>query len=233
MQVIYSLFPGLHGTPCLFTHLAENLGDVTIEYIEYPLDIPQSYTSLEKWLIQKLDWEVPRIIIAESFSGPLALRLAKRFPSSVRSLVLAASFCASPKNPNLALLPLRPLLMLKPPIRTLKYFFTSADVSDQFILQLKDTISKIPAKVLSERIRSILSLKQSDCPSLQDIPMLILQATDDNLIPWQTQNQLQIQYQHASTYWLDAPHLILQSNQEQCLAIIEEFITNNSLPHHV
>ena len=223
MQVTYTLLPGLHGDTTLFPPLVEELGDVLTECVEYPTTISQSYESLEKWLSEQLDWQIPRVIIAESFSAPLALRLAKRFPGSVQSLVLAASFCASPKNPNLALLPLRHLLMLSPPRRTLRHFLIGDEASEQQVTELKKIVARIPSKVLSQRIRAILSLQPSDSPCLKNLPMLILQASDDNMIPWETQNQLCMHYDHATTHWLDGPHLILQSASAECASIIKDF----------
>lgn len=223
MQVTYTLLPGLHGDATLFPPLVKELGDVQTECVEYPTTISQSYESLEKWMSEQLDWGIPRIIIAESFSGPLALRLAQRFPISVQSLVLAASFCASPTNPSLALLPIRPLLMLSPPRRTLRHFLIGDDASEQSVAELKKIVSKIPSKVLNQRIRAILSLQSADCPYLNNLPMLILQAQDDNMIPWEIQNQLRMQYDHATTHWLDGPHLILQSATTQCASLIKDF----------
>ncbi|MEO1857181.1 MAG: alpha/beta hydrolase [Rubritalea sp.] len=223
MQVTHTLLPGLHGDATLFPPLVKELGDVLTECIEYPTSIPQSYELLENWLIEEIDWDIPRFIIAESFSGPLALRLAKRFPESVQSLVLAASFCASPTTPNLALLPLRPLFMLSPPKRTLRHFLIGNDASERQVTELKKTVSKIPSKILSQRVRAILSLQPSDSPCLKNLPMLILQASDDNMIPWETQNQLRMRYEHATTHWLDGPHLILQSASAECAAIIKDF----------
>lgn len=223
MQVTHTLLPGLHGDSTLFPPLVEELGDVLTECVEYPTTIPQSYDSLEKWLSEQLDWNIPRVIIAESFSGPLALRLAKCFPHSVQSLVLAASFCASPKNPNFAILPLRPLLMLSPPRRALRHFLIGDDASEQQVSALKKIVSKIPSKALSQRVRAILSLQPSDSPCLKNLPMLILQASDDNMIPWETQNQLSMHYDHATTHWLDGPHLILQYASAECASLIKEF----------
>ena len=223
MQFTHTLLPGLHGNKTLFPPLLEELGDVLTECVEYPTTISQSYESLEKWLSEQIDWQIPRVIIAESFSGPLALRLAKRFPDSVLSLVLAASFCASSTSPNLALFPLRPLLMLSPQRRTLKLFLIGDEASEQQFTELKKIVSKIPSKVLSQRIRAILSLQPSDSPCLKNLSKLILQAADDNMVPWETQNQLRMRYDHANTHWLDGPHLILQSASDECTSLIKEF----------
>lgn len=225
MQPIFTLLPGLHGTAALYGPLVRLLDEHPVECIRYPHDIPQSYAHLTDWLCNTIDWSKPRILIAESFSGPLAINVAAKFPYSVQALVLAASFCASPSNPSLALLPLRPLMMLKPPLATIRHFLIGSDASAAEATQLRSIVSSIPAKVLSQRIRSILTLEASDCPSLPETPMLILQASNDNLVPWDSQNQLCMHYDHAVSHWLEAPHLILQKCPAQCHALISHFLS--------
>lgn len=229
MQPIYTLLPGLHGTSTLFDPLVRMLVGQPVECVCYPLDIPQSYESLTDWLINSLDWTKPRVIIAESFSGPLAINMTAEFPYSVKALVLAASFCSSPSNPSLAILPLRPLMMLTPPLAAIRHFLIGDDSSSLESKQLQHIVSSIPSKILSERIRAILTLQSSDCPSLTETPMLILQASHDNLIPWDTQNQLCMHYEHAICHWLESPHLLLQRCPRECYTLISHFLSTS---HH-
>lgn len=231
MQLTYTLLPGLHGTSNLFTPLIEALGDVPTELITYPVEISQSYDSLLEWLLKNIDWSIPRALVAESFSGPLALRVAEQQTDSVRALTLAASFCASPTNPGLALLPLRPLMLLRPTKRALRHFLIGEDVSEREVEELRKVVRSIPSKTLSQRIRAILSLEEDQCPNLKNIPIQILQAQNDTMIPWEAQNQLRMQYGHATTHWLDAPHLILQTLPRECAALIKEFSTQQ-LAHY-
>lgn len=235
MQVTYTLLPGLHGTPELFQPIAKRLEqDYPVECVSYPQELPQTYEQLTDWLINTIDWNKPRILVAESFSGPLALNMAAEFPYSVEGVVLAASFCASPSTPSLALLPLRPLMMMRPPKAAIRHFLLDEDTSANEVSALQKTVADIPSRVLSERIRSILSLEASDCPSLNNTPMLILQASNDNMVPWATQNQLCMHYEHAVTHWIESPHLLLQTCPKECHALISHFTSNQlNLPHHV
>ncbi|MGJ8671735.1 alpha/beta fold hydrolase [Rubritalea sp.] len=225
MQLTYTLLPGLHGTSRLFDPLIEALGEVAIELVNYPEDIPQSYDSLLAWLTHNLDWTIPRALVAESFSGPLALRLAEQFPNSVHALTLAASFCASPTNPSLALLPLRPLMLLRPTKGALRHFLIGEDASDMEVEALRKIVKSIPSKTLSQRIRAVLSLEVEQCPNIKHVPIQILQAQNDTMIPWEAQNQLRMMYGDATTHWLDAPHLLLQSLPEECAVLIKDFST--------
>lgn len=222
----YTFLPGMHGDASLFPPLAEYFHDESVELVEYPQNISQDYKSLEKWLSEHLDWSQPRVLIAESFSGPLALQIAAKFPQSVKAIVLAASFCAAPTNPSLALLPLRPLMMLRPPCSTIRHFLCGDSLDDAKVKALQKTVINIPAKVLSQRVRTMLTLEAADCPSLPHIPMLILQAQYDNIISWDAQNQLSTHYEHATVHWLETPHLILQTAPAECHSFIREFLSN-------
>ncbi|MFC4993755.1 alpha/beta fold hydrolase [Rubritalea tangerina] len=228
MQATYTLLPGLHGTSELYAPLIAALKPHSYEAIEYPTDQAQDYDSLVHWLDQTLDWNIPRIFIAESFSGPIAMRLAAMHPDSAQQLVLAASFCAPPTTPNLALLPLRPFFVLSPPKKALKHFLVGNNAPPAQLDQLKTIIQKIPSKALTARIRSVLGLRPEDCPPLKSTPILILQASDDNLIPWATQNQLRLQYPEAETHWISSPHLLLQNQAEECAQHISEFVSQHS-----
>lgn len=220
--------PGLHGNALLFSPLLAELNSENVECVEFPNNILQSYESLFQWLLKNFDWKQPRILIAESFSGPLALQLAAKFPETIKGVVLAASFCASPTNPSLALLPIRPLMAIKPPKKALRHFLIGEEATLDEVKNLRSIVSNIPAKVLSQRIRAILSLEASDCPAIRHTPLLILQAQDDNMVPWESQNQLRLHYEHAKTHWLDSPHLILQHSPEECAMLIKNF-TNSHL----
>lgn len=229
MPTALTLMPGLHGTDALFQSLIPQL-DGLVESVNYPQDISQDYDSLFKWLETNFDWSKPRILIAESFSGPLALRLAHRFPESVEAVVIAASFCASPINPGLALLPLRPLFMVSPPTTALKHFLTGQEASQELLENLKSTVKELPSRILSQRVRSILSLEQNNCPSLPHTPILLLQAQHDNLIPWETQTMLEQHYPHADVRWLDSPHLLLQTRPEEAAGYIKDFLSTVAQP---
>lgn len=222
--IIWTFLPGLHGTEELYGPLRDQLPASTrSEFINLPTSGKQDYQSLCEWLDDKLPKGGRRMIIAESFSGPLAIRLANIRPNEVAGLVLAASFCDAPLNPGLALLPLRPLFMVKPPLTALRHFLIGDDASEAKVAELSKVVQSIPSATLSKRVRTILELMEQDNPQLPELPMLILQASNDNLINWETQSKLETCYPHASTHWIESPHLIFQSCPDACMARLLEF----------
>ena len=236
--VILTFLPGLHGTAELYGGIKERLPHhFQSEYINIPSSGKQDYRTLTDWLDKKLTddshdldkIQQKRIIIAESFSGPLALRWAAKNPDKVAGVILVASFCETPLNPGislLALLPLRPLFMVKPPTKALRHFLIGDDASDEEVTRLRAVVQTIPSATLTKRVRAILELMERDSPSLPNVPMMFLQAQTDNLIPWDAQQKLESCYPNARTHWIESPHLMLQRHPQQSLKLILEFVSD-------
>ncbi|BDS05665.1 hypothetical protein NT6N_07050 [Oceaniferula spumae] len=224
---IWTFLPGLHGTPELFGGVKQALPNtIESEFVELPTKGSQRYTTLSTWLDEHLPRGVERVLIAESFSGPIALRLAALRPDEVCGVVLVASFCDAPINPGIALLPLRPLFMVKPPKAALRHFLIGDDAEDAEVADLSNVIQTIPSRTLANRVRAVLELQEQDNPTLADVPMMILQAQSDNLVPWDAQQRLEACYPEARVHWIEAPHLAMQRYPEKCVQMIQSFVEN-------
>lgn len=221
------LLPGLHGSDKLYSELITQLGiKDSAQSICYPEDIAQSYSSLYQWLTIHVDFTSPKIIIAESFSTPLALRLAANFPDTVRAVICAGGFCSSPISTAFALLPLRPLFMLKPPLMAIQHFLLGEEASEDSVKALQAILHGVPSHIISQRIRSVLALNAADTANIGNTPALLLQAQDDNIIPWETQNQLENHLPSAEVHWLDSPHLLFQTHPKKSAKIIQTFLAS-------
>jgi pimeloyl-ACP methyl ester carboxylesterase len=89
------LLPGMHGTSRLFDRLVVEMPD-TIEprVVTYPTDEVLGYAQL----LARIELPAgPFAIVAESYSGPLAIRIAAARSANVCGLVLVASFARSPR----------------------------------------------------------------------------------------------------------------------------------------
>lgn len=231
------LLPGLHGTNELYDPLIRELEKLSskedivldIRALNYPLNINQQYQTLTDWIQQEIDFdkiEVPLLVIAESFSTPIALLLAEAHPDKICAVILASGFCASPLNINFALLPLRPLFMIPPPRVALKHFLLDEDATKEELKKLREMIHAVPSKILSQRLHSVLTLKETNLPVIPNMPLLLLQAQHDALISWNIQNQLESHLPHAETHWIDSPHLLFQFKPQLAAKHIVEFISN-------
>lgn len=234
--------PGLHGTAELFSALnsaisklleVSFLSEVSFSHslITYPTHIDQSYASLKNWLSQELPLHAGDrkiIIIAESFSSPLALMLAIDYQAQIHSMVLGAGFCANPVNPILAFIPLTPVFLIKPPRTAVRHFLVDSESADELVNQVRNTVSKTPANILSQRLNSVFTLEESFTSHSRSFdintPILLLQAQNDALIPWKAQNLLEQHLPHATVRWVNSPHLIFQSHPDICAQHIVTFL---------
>lgn len=90
----YLMLPGMDGVLQLDGELSRCLPDV--DCVSYDSRRPQGYDELEALVRERLVGSEPVTVVAESFSGPIAMRLAANPPPSLKAVVLVATFVRSP-----------------------------------------------------------------------------------------------------------------------------------------
>jgi pimeloyl-ACP methyl ester carboxylesterase len=184
--------------------------------IAYPNDRLLGYDALENWI------ELPRepsVLIGESFSGPLALRLAVRFPDRVFAVVMAASFIAAPRF----IPPFPPFVFArKPPRFILRRWLTGGD--DSLVDELTAVAAAVDPRVFALRLREVRKLdaasKLVECPR----PILYLAARRDRVVDPGTGvalKQIRADLEHET---IDAPHLLLQTRPHDVAQAIASFL---------
>ncbi len=91
------LLPGLDGTGKLFAEFLKALdSSIGTLVVTYPKDVPMNYDQLEALVTAALPTDRPFVLLGESFSGPLAIRIAARRPEFLVGLVLCVTFARNP-----------------------------------------------------------------------------------------------------------------------------------------
>src|SRR5688500_11525020 len=116
------LLPGLDGTGFLFESFVAAIGkSAEVIVVSYPPDNELDYISLEQLVRSRLP-DRPSVLLAESFSGPIAISIAASPPSGLRGLILSCSFARNPVPfPALAKLLLKILSPFPPPLWLLNF----------------------------------------------------------------------------------------------------------------
>ncbi len=115
-KVHYLFLPGLHGTGTLFEPLTDCAPpNVECTVVTYPVDRELSYREYADYVIANFIPEKPFVIVAESFSGPVAVLAAERKPASLIGMVLCNTFVYSPAWSGFASPPWRFLFSFSPP----------------------------------------------------------------------------------------------------------------------
>jgi pimeloyl-[acyl-carrier protein] methyl ester esterase len=217
------LLPGMDGTGRLFAPLIARLPPgIAATAVAYPGDRFLDYAGLLAHV------QLPNddfFVLGESFSGPLALRLAATRPPGLRGLILVATFATRP-----LWLP-RWLHGLARP-----FMFGGLGLAPRIGLGLgrcppevtpllQGALASVRPAVLAARVRAMLGLEPPrDVAALASVPTLILAARHDRLIGRRHVDALTTLLPHAEVAWFDAPHLLLQACPDAAAAAIAGFI---------
>ena len=224
------LLPGLDGTGRLFDRLQEELigsgRGISCDPVSFPTDVALSYQELADRIVDGGLPRGPLVLVAESFSGPLALMRAQRLPGTVAGLVLAASFVTPP------LVAPRLLAMLSGPWAFRPFLVGSAirpllvgwSAPAALVEDVKQAVKTVETAVLAQRLRQLM---QTDVSSLFvecGLPMYYIHASHDRLLGRRALQQIQNLRPDLSVHVVDAPHLVLQTEPRDCAKAILEFL---------
>lgn len=220
----FVLLPGLDGTGTLFAPFRNAApAHAKLHTVVFP-DRALSYVELAEWVDQRLP-PGPLTLIAESFSGPLALALAARHPE-VEALALCATFVTPPAPAFRASLP-DALLAAPAPALLLAALLTGFDLP--LAQRVRSALRTVPPHVVAARLRSVLRADARSLLRAFSKPLLLLGAQDDWLGGPAHLVEMTALAPHARVITLDAPHLVLQTAPHAAWAALHEAWPNLSM----
>lgn len=179
------LFPGFDGSGRLFEPLLAQAGLPFEPHVAaLPADLPRGYDDLVGWLEPRLPTE-PFALLAESFSGPLAIRLATRHPGRVTHLVLAATFLRAPLRPWLRPLSalVGPALFSRPPPSIgIRMLLAGWDAPPGLLRAVRTAMAELPPEVAAARARAALGADEAATFARITAPTLWIGAGEDRLL---------------------------------------------------
>lgn len=214
------LLPGLDGTAELFERFVAAAPDgFPVRPLALPNDRPRDYEELSIWVLARLPPE-PVALIAESFSGPLALLVADRCPR-VSAVVLCASFVAAPLPKLLGRLPAF-AWRWPPPRALLNFFLTGGDLAlSEAVLR---AVGSVPGRVLAQRVTTALSVDVTAELERYARPLLFMSARLDRVVPMKCSEMVRAIKPSAQFVAIPSPHLVLQSHPVDAWAEIAPFL---------
>ena len=220
------LLPGLDGSGRLFTEFVTALAPWTPPcLVSYPADAEWAISDYVEHIDQTLPNEESLLLIAESFSGPLALELLKR-RSNIKALVLVASFARCP-HPFLHLLPFIPVTVVKPFLQStlaLRTFCLDDHATTEQIDALKSAINQLPTNVLRCRLDLLRSLDIESKSIVDTLPILHLRADRDRLVRRSSAPDLSQLHPDSRVTTINGPHFLLQSRASECAKAIRDWV---------
>jgi len=219
------LLPGMDGTGLLFRPFIDVADDFEIDIIGYPQDKFLTYSELTDYVRELLPKDKEFILVAESFSGPIAYELMKQRTPKLKSAVFIASFISSPRPimlPMLKRLPLSMLFSIPVPKFIIRRYFLGLGASDELIRQFKEAIKKVSPDVLAKRLKMLAEI---EAPKERiSYRCCYVQANSDSLVPESNIGIFKKLFDDISIKKVDGPHFLLQANPEGCLRVINEEI---------
>lgn len=225
------LLPGLDGSGRLYAPLLSAAPRaLDAECVSYPADEPLGYDELLPLVRARLP-AAPFVLVAESFSGPIAIRLAAERPPGLAALVLAATFFHRPLNPLLH--PVRGLVGARMfgvplPDAVVRHFLAGPGAPDALVREVQRAIAACRAEVLAHRSAEALRVDVREELARTEAPILFLAPTRDRLIRADVHDELLALRPDAEVGLVEAPHMILQRCPHACLARIEEFLASRA-----
>ena len=223
------LLPGLEGTGNLFADFASKLPP-TLRVIvrKYPTQQFYSYDQLLPFVNEIVPRETPFVVVAESFSTPLAAMFAATRPPNLLGLVMCAGFVTNPARNWVLLarvLATRPVLRLPPPGWFLHQFVMGNNPPASLESNFRKSVRAVDAEVLAARLRAILDCDAREELGRTEIPLLYIQAERDRLVPPGCFAEIQRIRSDAKLVTIPgAPHLVLQREPQKCAEEIVSFV---------
>jgi len=223
------LLPGMDGTGDLFERL---LHDVTSSHerlvLTYSSDQSESYDELLQRLEQTIPVDRDVVLIAESFSGPLAVRFAAAHPDRVKALVLCATFIASPIPRWMLRLAKAPLFRFSPPSIVLRWLLLNGSHSCS-IDKVQEAIARVSPSVLANRVRQLAEVDCTHALASCTMPVLYLQATRDRLVWRHCGDAILKSRPDTDVVKIEGPHLLLQACPGECWQVINRFLIDKGV----
>ncbi|HVU46922.1 MAG TPA: alpha/beta hydrolase [Terracidiphilus sp.] len=222
------LLPGMDGTGELFAPFVEALPDgFETTTVRFPGDESHSYSELVEVVRRQLPESNLFVVVAESFSTPLAIELAAARPTNLAGLVLCAGFAARPvRGPIRYVLPVLMALAFRTtlPRFLAEHLLLGPGVQEPLLTQVRDAVISVRPRVLLDRLRAILRCDVRAELEKVDVPILYLQATQDRLVPSGCGEEIRQIRPDVVIRRIDGPHLLLQREPHIAADVVSAFV---------
>ncbi len=219
------LMPGLDGTGLLFQPLLRELaGKVEASVIRYPGDQALPLADLAALVLRQLPPGKP-VLVAESFSGLVALTLLTSAPARVGGVIFVGAFAEPPRPLLLRLAPLvsrSPGLLRGAPAFLLRQFCLGPQATADDLKLLREALTAVSPAVLAHRL-ALAGARHSFGKARFEVPCRYLRPTHDRLVPASAADWFRDRFKKCEIQDIDGPHFLLQARPREAAAAIVQF----------
>lgn len=216
------LLPGMHGTAGLFAPLTARLANhFEVVALGYTPGSGDEYEELYQRLVRVASDGGPILLLAESYSSPLAIRFAAENGAALHGLILCSGFSRLPAAAAVA-------------CRVFSRCYTSSLLEvagrlpfiPRYLREVLAEVSQVPADVMRSRFRRLARLDESSPLRQVQVPVLVVAGRHDRLIPAGHTRSLQTCLPNSTLHIAEGGHFfLLQPGLVQVADEIIDFAT--------
>jgi pimeloyl-ACP methyl ester carboxylesterase len=218
------LLPGLDGTGKLFKPiLAEIPPEIRPLVISYPSDKALDLAELAAHAVKQLP-DGKSVLIAESFSGLVALALLPDAASRFHGVIFVGAFAEPPRPMVLRFAPVlsgSSALVRAIPAFLLRQLCLGPDASAESIRQLRETIASVSPAVIAQRL-AIVGRRQSFKRLPRDLRCCYIRARQDRMVPAPCADWFRTQFKALQLREIDGPHFLMQARPRETAKLLTE-----------
>lgn len=220
------LLPGLDGTGRLFEPLFAVLPPhIRAKAIAYPADETLELSALAALVLRQMPQEKV-VLLAESFSGLVALELLESAPARIRGVIFVCAFAEPPRPFLLRLAPVAArsaTLIRSTPAFLLRQCCLGSNATATQLERLREALASVSPEVLGQRL-SLIAARHSFGKAPIDVPSCYIRASRDRLVPSHCATWFQRNIRHCAMQEIDGPHFLLQVRPREAADVIVNFM---------
>ncbi|HML27532.1 MAG TPA: alpha/beta fold hydrolase [Hyphomicrobium sp.] len=225
------LLPGLDGTGDLFDRLAARLTpDLAVNIVRYPQDPSLGYAGYAE-IVRNVIGKRQVFLLGESFSGPVAVRVATQLGRQIEGVVLAATFV---KNPWPGCLIRRAALVdprsTPPNIRNAILMGAYAD--PELARKVEEIVGALSRSVRAARLRAVAEVDVRTDFAHLTCPILVLHGRGDWLARKSPIQRAVCERGRARMIVIPGAHMLLQTRSAEAAAEIIHFTKSTAEAHY-
>jgi pimeloyl-ACP methyl ester carboxylesterase len=220
------LLPGLDGTGLLFRPLLAALpADIRAKVIAYPASEALGLPELAALVTRQLPSE-KNVLLAESFSGLVALTLLMSASARIRAVIFVGAFAEPPRPFLLRLAPLAArsgALMRSAPSFLLRQYCLGKEATAADLKMLREALTAVSPDVLAQRL-GLVAARHSFGKVSIDVPSYYIRPSEDRLVPASCANWFQQRLAKCQFVEATGPHFLLQARPRESADMITQIV---------
>ena len=195
--------------------------------MKYPKDVYLSYADHLRAIEDSAAEYGSFVMLGESFSSPIAIQFAAKYPANLKGLILSAGFATSPVRGLLQRIApaVVPVLSYLPVNRIgARVMVPGRMAPGSAPARVRDAIAAVKPKVLMDRVHSVLGCDVLGDLSKIEAPLLYLQARYDSLVDPVCLQEMRWVKPDIEVAVMNSSHMILQERPQEAAEIVADFV---------